>query len=61
VLTGADDAWSGPAQHRAMQAAIPGATLCIVPDAAHMSTWEQPEAVTQALRAWQADIPHFPR
>ncbi len=52
VLTGADDAWSGPAQHRAMQAAIPGANLCIVPDAAHMSTWEHPEAVTQAMRAW---------
>lgn len=52
VLTGADDAWSGPAQHQAMQTAIPGASLCIVPGAAHMSTWEQPEAVTAALRAW---------
>lgn len=52
VLTGADDAWSGPAQHRAIQQAIPGSTLTIVPGAAHMSTWEQPEVVTQAMRAW---------
>lgn len=54
VLTGADDAWSGPAQHQAIQASIAGSTLCIVPGAAHMSTWEQPEAVNRALGDWLA-------
>lgn len=52
VLTGQDDAWSGPAQHQAMAAAIPGATLCLVPDSGHMVTWEQPAAVSAALRTW---------
>ncbi len=52
VLTGADDAWSGPAQHRVMHAAVQGSTLCIVPNAAHMSTWEQPQAVNRALLNW---------
>ncbi len=52
VLTGQDDGWSGPAQHQAMAAAIPGATLCLVPGSGHMVTWEQPEAVNAALRAW---------
>jgi pimeloyl-ACP methyl ester carboxylesterase len=52
VLTGQDDGWSGPAQHQAMAAAIPGARLCLVPDSGHMVTWEQPEAVSAALRQW---------
>lgn len=52
VLTGRQDAWSGPAQHEAMAAAIPGAQLVIVEDSGHMSTMEQPQTVSAALAQW---------
>jgi pimeloyl-ACP methyl ester carboxylesterase len=52
VLTGRDDAWSGPAQHQTMAAAIPGARLVIVEHCGHMCTLEQPQAVSAALAAW---------
>lgn len=52
VLTGRQDGWSGPAQHEAMAAAIPGAQLMIVEDSGHMCTLEQPQKVSAALAAW---------
>jgi len=52
VLTGRQDSWSGPAQHEAMAAAIPGAQLVIVEHSGHMCTMEQPQAVNEALAAW---------
>jgi pimeloyl-ACP methyl ester carboxylesterase len=52
VLTGRDDSWSGPAQHEAMAAAIPGAQLVIVEHCGHMCTLEQPQAVSSALAGW---------
>lgn len=52
VLTGREDAWSGPAQHEAMAAAIPNATLAIIEHCGHMCTLEQPQAVNEALAAW---------
>lgn len=52
VLCGADDAWSTPEQHRAMHAAISGATLSIVPHCGHMCTLEQAQAVSEALGRW---------
>lgn len=52
VLTGRQDAWSGPAQHEAMAAAIPGAQLVIVEHSGHMCTMEQPQAVSEALADW---------
>ncbi|QKO22185.1 alpha/beta fold hydrolase [Rhodoferax sp. BAB1] len=52
VLTGRQDAWSGPAQHEAMAAAIPGAQLVIVENSGHMTTMEQPQAVSTALADW---------
>ena len=52
VLTGREDAWSGPAQHETMAAAIPNATLAIVEHCGHMCTMEQPQAVNEALAAW---------
>lgn len=52
VLTGREDAWSGPAQHEAMAAAIPGVQLVIVEHCGHMCTMEQPQAVSEALAAW---------
>ncbi len=52
VLTGRQDAWSGPAQHEAMAAAIAGAQLVIVEDSGHMTTMEQPQVVSKALADW---------
>lgn len=52
VLTGRQDGWSGPAQHEAMAAAVPGAQLVIVEHCGHMTTMEQPQAVSEALIAW---------
>lgn len=52
VLTGREDAWSGPAQHEAMAADIPGAQLVIVEHCGHMCTMEQPQAVNKALAGW---------
>lgn len=52
LLTGREDGWSGPAQHAAMAQKIRGGRLVIVPASGHMSTMEQPAAVTAALRDW---------
>ena len=54
VLTGREDEWSPPAQHAAMAAEIPGATLVVVPEAGHFAPLEQPAAVTAAMRDWLA-------
>lgn len=54
VLCGREDGWSTPAQHEAMQAAIPGATLRIIEHSGHMVTMEQPQALNEALTAWLA-------
>jgi len=57
LLTGREDGWSTPAQHRAMfekmaAAQIAGSHLVIVPDCGHMSMLERPAEVGAALRAW---------
>lgn len=52
VLTGEDDAWSPPARHEEIAAAIPGAKLEIIARSGHMTTMEQPEAVSAAMRNW---------
>jgi pimeloyl-ACP methyl ester carboxylesterase len=52
VLVGREDALTPVAQHREIADAIPGARLEIVPDCGHLSTLEQPEAVSRALRGW---------
>ncbi|HKD07094.1 MAG TPA: alpha/beta fold hydrolase [Bryobacteraceae bacterium] len=52
VLTGQDDGWSPPERHREIAAAIPGATLSIIPECGHMSTMERPSEVTRAMYAW---------
>ena len=54
VLTGALDAWSPPAQHEEIAAAIPDAELVIVPGAGHMIQREAPDAVTNAIAGWLA-------
>jgi pimeloyl-ACP methyl ester carboxylesterase len=49
ILTGQDDTLCPPVLHHEMAEHIKGATLSIVPDCGHISTLEQPEAVTAAL------------
>lgn len=52
VLTGADDVWSPPARHEEIAAAIPGARLEIIARSGHMTTMEQPDAVSATMRRW---------
>jgi pimeloyl-ACP methyl ester carboxylesterase len=52
VLCGREDAWSPLERHRRLATLIPGSVLTIIEDCGHMSTLEQPEAVTVALRGW---------
>jgi pimeloyl-ACP methyl ester carboxylesterase len=52
VMTGELDAWSPPAQHETIAAAIPNSQLVIVPGAGHMLTREAPDAVNDAIARW---------
>ena len=52
LVCGRQDAWSPLAQHEAMASSIPGARLVVIEDSGHMSTVEQPAAVTAALAQW---------
>jgi pimeloyl-ACP methyl ester carboxylesterase len=52
VLCGRDDAWSPLSRHEFMCARIAGAQLVVVENCGHMSTMEQPAAVSAALAAW---------
>lgn len=54
LLCGRDDAWSPPSRHEFMHERIPGATLAVIEHCGHMSTMEEPAAVTAALRDWLA-------
>lgn len=56
VLCGREDVWSPPAQHEVIsQALADHPPVTIINDSGHMSTMEQPEAVTAALRRWLTD------
>jgi pimeloyl-ACP methyl ester carboxylesterase len=57
VLVGSEDQWSPPDQHRAIAAAIPGATLKIVEGAGHMLPAEAPAAFVAAVADWLAADP----
>lgn len=57
VLCGELDQWSPPDRHAAMARLIPGARLVLVPECGHMSTLEQPAAVTAALADWLSTPP----
>lgn len=54
LLCGHEDGWSPLARHQEMARRIASSTLVDVPDSGHMSTMEQPSAVTEALRTWLA-------
>jgi pimeloyl-ACP methyl ester carboxylesterase len=49
VVVGADDALTPPERAAEIAAGIPGARQVVVPDCGHLSTLEQPQAVTRAL------------
>ena len=55
VMCGRDDQWSPLARHQQMAALIPGARLQVIEDSGHMTTMEQPDAVSSALVAWLAE------
>jgi 3-carboxy-cis,cis-muconate cycloisomerase/3-oxoadipate enol-lactonase len=55
VIAGADDQATPPAKAREIAAAIGGALLRVVPGAAHLANFEQPEQVTRLL------LDHFDR
>jgi pimeloyl-ACP methyl ester carboxylesterase len=54
--TGEADVWSPPAQAQAIAAAVPGATLTIVPDSGHFLPAENPQALNAAIADWLARI-----
>ena len=52
VLVGDGDEATPPELAREMAAGIPGSQLVVVPECGHLSTLEQPQAVTKALVEW---------
>jgi pimeloyl-ACP methyl ester carboxylesterase len=54
ALCGRQDALTPPHLHEELADAIPNATLVILPRCGHLSTLEQPAAVTAQLRVWLA-------
>ena len=56
VIVGERDPATPPAWSEALRDAIPGATLTVIPDAAHIPTYEAAEAVTAALSAHMARV-----
>ena len=52
VLVGDDDQLTPPELAREMANGIRGARLIIVPESGHLSTIEQPHAVTKVLVEW---------
>lgn len=54
VICGADDPSTPPAEARAIQAAIPGATLELIADAAHLPNVQQPAVFNELLGGFLA-------
>ncbi len=54
VLVGEQDQVTPPAHAKEIAGAVPGARLVVLPDCGHLSTLEQPAAVTRALVHWLA-------
>lgn len=52
ILCGRDDLITPVAIHEEMHAAIKGSTLVVIDECGHLSTLEQPVAVTTAMREW---------
>ena len=54
LLCGRDDLWSPLARHEEMHNAIAGSRLDVIEMSGHMTTMEQPRAVSRALAKWLA-------
>lgn len=52
VMCGRQDPVTPLADHEAMAACVPGSRLAVIEDCGHLSTIEQPEAVTAELVRW---------
>jgi pimeloyl-ACP methyl ester carboxylesterase len=52
LVCGRQDNWSPLARHEEMQRALPHSRLIVIEHCGHMTTMEQPEAVSQALLQW---------
>jgi pimeloyl-ACP methyl ester carboxylesterase len=52
VLVGDSDALLPPEHAREIASGITGSKLVIVPECGHLSTWDKPELVTQAMTNW---------
>jgi 3-oxoadipate enol-lactonase len=50
IVVGANDEVTPPSESDAMAGAISGASLVVVPQAAHLSPMQQPDAVSRAIR-----------
>jgi pimeloyl-ACP methyl ester carboxylesterase len=57
VLVGEHDLATPPAAAAAIAAAIPGATMTVLPGLAHIPTVQNPDAVTAPMRAFLAAQP----
>jgi 3-oxoadipate enol-lactonase len=49
VIAGADDAATPPSHGAAIAAAVPGARLTVVRDAAHLATWQQAQVMNRLI------------
>ncbi len=54
IIVGEDDNMTPVKVAKEMHDGIPGSTLTVIPECGHLSTLEQPDAVTTALRDWLA-------
>ncbi len=52
VAVGREDALCPVELHEEIASAVPGAALVVVEDCGHLSSLEQPQAVTALLRYW---------
>lgn len=52
IACGRQDGWSPLSRHEQMHALCPHSELVVIEDSGHMSTMEQPAAVSKALAAW---------
>ncbi len=56
VVTGANDVLIPAAESEKLAAALPQATLRVIPEAGHLVAWEQPAAFNEALTGWVAGL-----
>jgi pimeloyl-ACP methyl ester carboxylesterase len=52
LMCGRDDAWSPLARHEQMHELLPASKLVVIEHSGHMTTMEQPQAVSDALLEW---------